>query len=274
MKVFISWSGERSRAVADLLDGWIQCVLQAATPWMSSKDIDRGSLWFSEISDQLKDTRIGIVCLTKSNLDKPWILFESGALAKGLSSARVCTFLIDLDSTDVSNPLAQFNHTTPDKTGLFELIRTLNSALGDQSLKEQVLEQVFETYWPQFQSKFDEILQETGTEEQIPERSDESILTEVLRTVRILDRRIRNLERPGHSALRRENTHPDMEGSRLIRNVYNMLKEGLPTETILEAMGTDYSPKSIINAINISKTLLLPRSDNDGLGEEKDTFES
>ena len=89
MRVFLSWSGERSRRVAELLDDWLQCVIQAADPWMSSKDIDRGALWFSEITDQLANTAIGVVCLTKENKNKPWILFESGALAKGISSNRV-----------------------------------------------------------------------------------------------------------------------------------------------------------------------------------------
>jgi hypothetical protein len=67
MQVFISWPGDRSRAVAELFDEWIQCVLQTIRPWMSSKDVDRGSLWFSKISNQLEETKIGIICLTKDN---------------------------------------------------------------------------------------------------------------------------------------------------------------------------------------------------------------
>lgn len=81
MKVFLSWSGERSRLVATLLDEWLRCVLQAIRPWISTKDIDRGSLWFSEIQDQLQDVTTGIICLTQENKEKPWILFEAGALA-------------------------------------------------------------------------------------------------------------------------------------------------------------------------------------------------
>src|ERR1043165_153842 len=106
MKIFISWSGNRSRAVAETLRDWIKCVLQATRPWISTRDIDRGSLWFSEINDQLKDTSVGIICLTQENKNRPWILFEAGALAKGLSSNRVCTLLIDLKSADLEDPLA------------------------------------------------------------------------------------------------------------------------------------------------------------------------
>jgi len=148
MKVFISWSGERSRLAGELLDQWLQCVLQAIDPWMSTKDIDRGSLWFTEINDQLKDTSVGILCLTKENMDRPWILFEAGALAKGLSSNRVCTFLVDLQTSDLRDPLAQFNHTYPDKEGIWSLVRTLNNALEGKGLKEKILDKVFETYWP------------------------------------------------------------------------------------------------------------------------------
>lgn len=194
MKVFISWSGERSRLVAELLDEWLQCVIQAVDPWMSSKDIDRGSLWFSEISDQLANTAVGIVCLTKENKSKPWILFESGALAKGISSNRVCTFLIDLEPTDIENPLAQFNHTIPTKLGLWELVRTINLTLKEKALKEGILENVFDTYWDQFNKRYQAILKETPQGEIKQERSGDDILLEVLSSIRGMDKRLRSIE--------------------------------------------------------------------------------
>ncbi|MFT6334809.1 MAG: hypothetical protein ACJATI_001555 [Halioglobus sp.] len=68
--------------MAILLKEWLPLVLQATKPWISSEDIDRGSLWFSEISKELEATQHGIVCLSAANLQSPWIFFESGALAK------------------------------------------------------------------------------------------------------------------------------------------------------------------------------------------------
>jgi hypothetical protein len=59
MKVFISWSGARSKAVAELLNDWNKCVLQAAKPWISTQDIDRGTIWFNQIQMQLQDTSMG-----------------------------------------------------------------------------------------------------------------------------------------------------------------------------------------------------------------------
>lgn len=194
MKVFVSWSGQRSKAVAELISDWIKCVLQASHPWISTRDIDKGAIWFSEISDQLKDTAAGIVCLTHENKDKPWILFETGALAKGLNTNRVCTFLIDLQPSDIEDPLAQFNHTQPDKTSMWGLICSLNSCLESQRLEEKILRQVFETYWSQFERKFAKALGDTPPAEVVEPRSEESILSEILKHTRSLTSRIRDIE--------------------------------------------------------------------------------
>lgn len=197
MKVFLSWSGARSKAVAELLDDWIQCVLQAVKPWMSARDIDRGSLWFTEINDQLKEVSTGIVCLTKENKDRPWILFEAGALARGLSSQRVMTFLIDLSPTDIGDPLAQFNHTMPSEEGLRSLVTSINGRLGDLAISPRTLENVFETYWPQFRARFDKIIEEIPEQAVIPPRTEESKVDEILSHVRGMDKRLRDVERGG-----------------------------------------------------------------------------
>ncbi len=93
MKIFISWSGDLSKTVAQHLGDWLKGVIQATEPWISTKNIDSGSVWFNKIRTELKDTSTGIVCLTKENLKQPWLLFEAGALAKGSDASRVCTLL-------------------------------------------------------------------------------------------------------------------------------------------------------------------------------------
>ncbi|MFM5565931.1 toll/interleukin-1 receptor domain-containing protein [Aeromonas veronii] len=195
MKVFLSWSGERSKQVATLLDEWLRCVLQAIRPWISTKDIDRGALWFSEIQDQLQDTTTGIICLTQENKEKPWILFEAGALAKGLSNSRVCTLLIDLKPSDIKDPLAQLNHTLPDRDNMFELVRTLNSRLTNNALDSRILETVFDTYWSQFEQGFKEILEKTKNQEAPEPRSEQDILSEILDISRSLGNRVSAIEK-------------------------------------------------------------------------------
>ena len=228
--------------MAELLDDWIQCVIQAVDPWMSSKDIDRGALWFTEISDQLSNTSVGIVCLTKENKNKPWILFESGALAKGLTSNRVCTLLVDLSPADLENPLAQFNHTFPTKESLWDLARTINLSLKEQALKENVLAKVFDTYWPQFEEDFNIILQTTPDVEQKESRKSNDIMLDVLSTVRQLDKRMRNIEadRDAEPRLLRFNPKrrllsPDEGRSR----IEELIRQGFSEEHIVSVVSNE-----------------------------------
>ena len=157
MKVFISWSGEPSKAVATALRGWLPKVIQSVKPWMSERDIAKGTRWSDRINEQLADVKTGIVCLTPDNLVAPWILFESGAMAKSLDGAYVCPYLFRLEPSAVEWPLAQFNLTKAEKADTLKLLMTINSALGDQKLSPNVLEAVFEKFWPDLDSELSAI---------------------------------------------------------------------------------------------------------------------
>jgi len=267
MKVFISWSGERSRRVAELLNNWIQCVIQAVDPWVSSQNLDRGTLWFSEISNQLANTTHGIICLTKSNKEKPWILFEAGALAKGLSSSKVFTFLIDLYPQDIEDPLAQFNHILPNRDGLMKLVYSINNSLDVKKLSEPILKNVLETFWPQFEEAFKIILQETTEEVVTVTRSSDDILSDVLNSVRNLERRMRNSELENiksttpHEGKRmvklpsfkeiKEQLQQD--SSETINGIREMLLIGVPDEDIIKEFTGTISEHSIKDIINFEK---------------------
>lgn len=191
MKVFMSWSGPRSHAVAKLLGDWLENVIQAVKPWISSAEIDRGELWFRKIGDTLAEVNIGIVCLTPENKDNPWIMFEAGALLKGLATSRVMTFLIDLKHQDVRDPLAQFNHTTPSEADLLALVQSLNAQLNENQLSEKRLLTGFQTYWPKFEAEYKAIMEKHVPEGRVAVRSKDEILSEVLETVRGIKRDMR-----------------------------------------------------------------------------------
>lgn len=233
MKVFISWSGQRSKVVAELISDWLKCVIQASQPWISTRDIDRGAIWFSEINDKLKDVSVGVVCLTQENKGKPWILFETGALAKGLSTNRVCTFLIDLNPEDLQDPLAQFNHTTPNVQSVWELVRTINACLNDKALDERILKQVFDTYWPQFETKFESALKQNPPEEDTPPRTEQDILSEILNNTRTLSNRIRKIENTVYKSTKinyNSNILTTYDINELQKDILNVILTGLTDE--------------------------------------------
>lgn len=241
MKIFISWSGQRSRAVAELVSDWIKCVIQASQPWISTRDIDRGAIWFSEINDKLKDTSVGIVCLTQENKNKPWILFETGALAKGLTTNRVCTLLVDLQPADLIDPLAQFNHTLPNKQSMWELVKTINGCLSEKSLDERILEQVFATYWPQFESRFQEAIVENPPQAETPPRSEQDLLTEILNNTRSLSHRVRDLESSVEYERKKYNSLRNIDfDKKVISKIMAMLKNGILDDEKIASSLIDY----------------------------------
>ena len=77
MGVFISWSGETSKAVALALREWLPLVIQAVHPWASDEDLRKGVRWGAELADRLQKTDLGICCLTPDNLAAPWLHFEA-----------------------------------------------------------------------------------------------------------------------------------------------------------------------------------------------------
>lgn len=180
MKVFISWSGDKSRKLAQALKDWLPSVIQAVTPYFSPDDLEKGSRWSSEISKELEEASVGIVCLTKTNLQAPWLMFEAGALAKTVERSRVVPLLFEVQPSDIKGPLVQFQATEFSKKDIKKLVKTINSALGDRQLTTVVLDKVFEKWWPEFERNVNSVLMETDQTDNSPHRTDRDILEELL----------------------------------------------------------------------------------------------
>jgi hypothetical protein len=191
MKVFISWSGNTSKTVAHFLREWIPYIIQSVEPWMSATDIDAGARWSRTVETELSDTRFGIICLTRTNTTAPWVLFETGALAKTISETFVCPYLIDLEPSDIPpGPLTQFQAKRATEKETWDLLLTINKALGSDALPEDQLKKTFEKWWPDLKDVIDNLSPEATNEN--PARSSESKLDEILETVRDLSRRTRS----------------------------------------------------------------------------------
>jgi hypothetical protein len=184
MQIFLSWSGERSNAVAQLLSDWLPQVIQAAEPFISTT-IEKGRRWSAEIAEKLASAPVGIICVTRDNLRAPWLLFESGAISKP-RDGHVCTFLLDVEPADVEPPLGDFQHTRAHKSDVYRLVQTVNGALAlykEKPLTESVLERVFERNWPELELQLQTIRESQLQRVERP-RSDRELLEEILALVR------------------------------------------------------------------------------------------
>jgi hypothetical protein len=184
-KVFISWSGELSRKLAETLRDWLPSTLQYVKPYFTPEDIEKGAKWGSEIAKELESSNIGVICLTRDNTEKPWILFEAGALSKSIEKGRVCTLLFDLDAADLKGPLTSFQGTRFVEEDFKRLVVTINSAAGDARLESAVLDDVFSMWWPKLEAKVNQILKSHVKDGKKEKRSDRDILEELLELSRL-----------------------------------------------------------------------------------------
>lgn len=191
MRIFISWSGERSKSAAQALRDWLPLVLHYAQPWMSATDIDAGQRWSNEVGQQLSETSFGVLCLTRDNLLAPWILFEAGALAKSLTAGAVVPYLIDGEYSDITGPLAQFQAKKADEASTLELLRALNSR-APHPIPADRLEDLFSMAWRRLGEQLAQIPRASTPAQ--PARKEREILEELVQVVRTVERRTRALE--------------------------------------------------------------------------------
>ncbi len=156
MKIFVSWSGSASLEVAQAFKEWLPNVIQAISEdqiFLSSEDIDKGARWFNALGQVLDDADFGILCLTENNRNRPWILYEAGAISKRLGESSVVPLLIGLTPDKLDDPLRQFNAAQLSKKDFKRLLIAINNKLGDERLSEKQLNGAFNNGWPQLEPR-------------------------------------------------------------------------------------------------------------------------
>lgn len=184
-KVFISWSGDLSKRLAEAVREWLPGVLQYVKPYFTPEDIEKGARWGSDIVGELESSDIGIICLTKSNTHKPWILFEAGALSKSFEKSKVCTVLFDLETTDLTGPLTIFQHTKFERSEFKKLVKSINGAATENKLEDAIIDGVFDMWWPKLEEKVNSILADHNNDPPAAERSERDMLEEILELSRL-----------------------------------------------------------------------------------------
>lgn len=182
MKIFITWSGPRSLAVAEALDKYLPLVVNAFKPWLS-KRIDKGANWRTELAAGLAGAKAGIICLTPSNLEEPWLLYEAGAIANAVPEKPLaCTLLIGLKSSDVTGPLSQFQDTKLTRDDLLQMTQNLNTAAEAEGIKEAQVEAAFDLVWPKLKQRLDNLPKDEAQGR--PHRTDRELLEELVENAR------------------------------------------------------------------------------------------
>ena len=188
MKIFIGWSGDRSKVIGAALRDWLPKVIQCLEPYFSPYDLPTGTNWSSEIAIQLDQTSVGLLCLTRENCTAPWIMFEAGALAKKIGESRVCPILYEMTEADLQGPLTLFQAVPYSRDGIEAVLRSVNSQLGSSTLSSGVLDSEFRIWWPDLDNAVIEGIAALNPPSARQIRSERDILEEILAVTRGISR--------------------------------------------------------------------------------------
>lgn len=185
MEIFVSWSGELSKEIGEIFSDWIPAVLQVVKPYFTPDDIEKGARWSNEIAKELQQSEIGIIVLTRDNLLNPWIMFEAGALSKQMETSRICVILFGLENTDLVGPLVQFQATSFKKGDVKKLVKTINNACGDNKLTDDMVDNVFEKWWPELEQRVNSVMGKERDKGSTELRSERELIEEILSLTRM-----------------------------------------------------------------------------------------
>jgi hypothetical protein len=151
MKLFISWSQDTSRQIAQAFREWLPLINQTIDPFVSAEDTDKGAHWSSTIRRELEQSSFGILILTPENVESTWLHFEAGAIAKSVEDGRVVPILFGLKHSDVQQPFSMFQSALFEKEDIFKLLKSINAATGSNAREDRQLEILFESFWPKLE---------------------------------------------------------------------------------------------------------------------------
>lgn len=201
MKVFISWSGERSHAVALSLKNFIGDIIQSVTPFVSDEDITSGERWNTRIREELQENQYGILSITNDNKEAPWLLFEAGALSNSNQNIPVVPFLFDVEPSELTgSPLLQFQATIYyNKENVWKLVADINEACGENKLDNDRLKRAFDRCYDEFASALKKAVPESNEPKDTESDKTHAILEELLDLTRGNQKLLSNTEAQGAS---------------------------------------------------------------------------
>jgi TIR domain len=156
MRLFISWSGERSQQLAQALKGWLETHFEGhGIRVFVSSEIKKGSLWLPAVTAELQQAEAGLVCVTAKSLDSDWVLFEAGALSAAVAlntgEARIFTYLLGVEPAALPGPLSIYQSTVATKEDTLLLVNSLLGYLKRDQVGVEAFAPIWDDLWPKLQ---------------------------------------------------------------------------------------------------------------------------
>lgn len=159
MRIFLSWSGEISKRIADEIKVYIPIIFDDKVVFFYSPEIRKGEKWQEELFKNIANCKATIICITPENKGAPWINFEAGVIAA--NEFKTCPIYFGFRDCSTEGPLSCFQATLYNKTDFFRLIESINNEL-DEKIDKEILKNLFEKNWKHLNSGINSILRENN----------------------------------------------------------------------------------------------------------------
>lgn len=175
-----------------MLRKYLPCMLSELNVFMSKHDLQSGARWAIELARELDDSSFGLLCLDRTNLKSPWLIFEAGALTKHVEG-RACGLLLGgLKPSDVGGPLSQFQHREFSSEEFLHLLHDLHKHLKNP-IEHTQIELVHKKWWPDLKEEYDKLPKpktKAGVKRSEPVRTERELLEELLDRTRAMERNV------------------------------------------------------------------------------------
>jgi predicted nucleotide-binding protein len=162
VRIYLGWSGEQSRRIANLFRDWLPQIFFSVEPVLAADDIEPGDVRWSYA--RLEGVDLAIFCLTRSNADSPWLNFEVGAAVKALDRGSIIPCALDVAAAELAGPISQFQVIFLDEIGINHLLGVINSR-SSNPVSIRVLQVRLAAILPELESVIADI---RGIDEELP----------------------------------------------------------------------------------------------------------
>lgn len=134
MKIFMGWSGDISKHLAETLRDWLNEVMTPhAKVFVSSKDIGLGVHWDAALSDAIASANYGVLCVTPDNMNAQWMYYEIGQMEVAMrqnnpdGKAYIAPLLFGMThSGDLPSPLSHYQSAKFSRETMWRLVTQMN----------------------------------------------------------------------------------------------------------------------------------------------------
>ena len=147
IRVFVSWSGKKSNRVAERISKLLPSIIPNVKVFFSA-NMRPGAVWGLELLRAIAKSQYAILCVTRDNLDSPWVNFEAGGIIMAGKRRLVCPLLIDLKPGQLHGPLGLFQARRFNKRDFLDICKILGRMTR---LDAERLRTNYDAIWPQLE---------------------------------------------------------------------------------------------------------------------------